>query len=315
MEANDEAMTRKVHVVEVGPRDGFQMERALIPTALKVEAIDLLASAGIRKIEATAFVSAKVIPQMQDAAEVMARIRRVPGVRYSALVANFKGAERAVLAQVDAIRIVICVSETYNRRNAGLSVAESLENCRALHELATANNIACEAIIALAFGCPLEGYVPDARVVEIAGRLIGMGLQELGIADSIGVANPVTVKRLLQRLHRDAPGPHYSLHFHDTRGLGLVNVMAALEQGIDTFDSSLGGLGGCPVVPGGSGNIATEDLVNLLEETGNPTGIDLDRVMNATREIQDFLNHPLPSRILSAGTREKLFARAMSHVD
>jgi hydroxymethylglutaryl-CoA lyase len=304
-------MTQKVHIVEVGPRDGFQMETAFIPTALKIEAIDLLASAGIRKIEATSFVSPRVIPQMQDATEVMARIKRVPGVQYSALVPNLKGAERAVMARVDAVRMVVCASETYNQRNVGLSVTESLRNCQSIYELATAHNIGCEAIIALAFGCPLEGDIPEARVIEIAGKLIDMGFQELGIADSIGVANPVTVKRLMQRLHRDVPGPHYSLHFHDTRGLGLVNVMAALEEGIDTFDSSLGGLGGCPVVAGGSGNIPTEDLVNLLDETGNVTGIDLDLVMKATQKVHHFLNRSLPSRILNAGTRKRLFEHAM----
>jgi len=300
----------QVHVVEVGPRDGFQMESTFIPTELKIEVIDLLASSGIKKIEATSFVSPKAIPQMRDAEEVMAGIRRFHEVQHTALVPNVKGAQRAIQAGVNAVRVVVCVSETYNRRNVGLSVAESLENCRRICELAAGHNIGCEAILALAFGCPLEGDIPEGRVVEGASKLIEMGFRELSIADSIGVANPAQVRRVIRRLNRETWGAHYSLHFHNTRGLGLANVLAGIEEGLDTFDSSCGGLGGCPVVPGGSGNIPTEDLVNMLEEMGISTGIDLELVMVATKRIQQFLNHPLASHVLLSGTRKKLFQRA-----
>lgn len=300
----------QVHVVEVGPRDGFQMESTFIPTDLKIEVIDRLASAGIRKIEAASFVSPKVIPQMRDAEEVMAGIRRVQGVQHTALVPNVKGAERAIQAGVSAVRVVVCVSETYNRRNVGLSVSESLENCRRIRELTESRNIGCEAILALAFGCPLEGDIPEERVVGVANQLIEMGFLELSIADSVGVANPVQVRRVIRTLGRQTSGAHYSLHFHNTRGLGLANVLAGIEEGVNTFDSSCGGLGGCPVVPGGSGNVPTEDLVNMLEEMGMSTGIDLELVMVATRMIQQFLNHPLASHVLRSGTRKTLFERA-----
>lgn len=300
----------QIHVVEVGPRDGFQMETTFLPTDLKVEVIDLLGKANLEKIEVTSFVSPKVIPQMRDAGEVMARIRRYPAVRYIALVPNLKGAESAVQAGVEAVRVVICLSESYNRRNVGLGISESLENCRRIHELTVRQNNGCEAILALSFGCPLEGHVSEEKVVDVANQLAEMGFRELSIADSIGVANPAQVKRLIGKLKREAPQPHYSLHFHNTRGLGLANVLAGIEAGIDTFDSSCGGLGGCPVIPGGSGNISTEDLVNMLEEMGISTGVDLGLVMTAARKLQQFLQRPLASYVLASGTRQQLFERA-----
>ncbi len=301
----------QIHVVEVGPRDGFQMEAAFIPTDLKVEVIDTLSSAGIEKIEATSFVSPKVISQMADANEVMSRIRRVPGARYIALVPNARGADRAIQACVHGVRMVVCLSESYNRRNVGLSVQESLEDCRRIMELSQNHGINCEVILALAFGCPLEGAVAEGKVVTAAHQLIEMGFEELAIADSIGVANPVQVKSLMERLSKEAPEAHYSLHFHNTRGLGLANVLAGMEAGVDAFDSSCGGLGGCPVVPGGSGNIPTEDLVNMLQEMGIRTGIDLDLVVMAAKKLQQFLQRPLPSYVLASGTRKQLFATAV----
>lgn len=299
------------HIVEVGPRDGFQMESAFIPTELKIEVINLLSAAGIRKVEATSFVSPRVIPQMRDAEEVMRGIQRLPGTQYTALVPNTKGAKRAISAGASGLRIVICLSETYNRRNVGCSVSDSVANSQEVFELAKAHDVVGEAILALAFGCPLEGPIADSKVIDVAGELIGMGFRELSIADSIGVANPRGVKRLLRKLTEEFPKVRYSLHLHDTRGLALANVLAALEEGIDTFDSAFGGLGGCPVVAGGSGNVATEDLVNMLEEMDIRTGIDLDRVMSASRRLQGFLSHPFPSRILACGTRKQLFGRTI----
>ena len=300
----------QVHVVEVGPRDGFQMEAAFIPTDLKVEVIDCLGRAGLQKIEATSFVRPEVIPQMCDAGEVMSRIQRFPGVRYTALVPNVKGAQHAIGAGVDAVRVVICLSESYNRRNVGLGISESLEKCQRICELTRIHAVGCEAILALAFGCPLEGVISEDKVVGIATRLIDVGFDELSIADSVGVANPVQVRRLVGKLRSEAPLAHYSLHFHNTRGLGLANVLAGLEEGVDTFDSSCGGLGGCPVVPGGSGNIPTEDLVNMLEEMGIGTGVDLSLVMTASSKLQDFLHRPMASHVLASGTRKQLFEGA-----
>jgi hydroxymethylglutaryl-CoA lyase len=303
-------MGEKVHIVEVGPRDGFQMESMFISTELKIQVVDLLSAAGFPRIEVTSFVSPSVIPQMRDAAEVLAGIARRDHVQLSALVPNVKGCQRAIAAKVGNVRIVVCASETYNQRNVGMSIGESLGACKNIFELAAGHKVSCEAIVALSFGCPLEGYIPETRIIAIVCKLIEMGFREVGIADSIGVANPSSVKSLLRKLRRDCPAAHYSLHVHDTRGLGLVNIMSALEEGIDTFDSSLGGLGGCPVVPGGTGNVSTEDLVNMLEETGMDTGIDLDRVLCATETVQSYLNRSLPSRILQAGTRKQLFAKA-----
>ncbi len=298
-----------VQVVEVGPRDGFQMESQFIPTALKVEIIGLLACAGLRKIEATSFVSPKTIPQMADAATVMATIERRPEVSYTALVPNVKGARRAIDARATAIRIVVCVSETYNRNNVGLSVRQSLDNCREVMSLARSAKVGCEAIIALAFGCPLEGEIDEDAVIKLAEELGELGYREIAIADSIGVANPRQVKRLMGRLGRSYPEIHFSAHFHNTRGLGLANVLGALEAGIDTFDASLGGLGGCPVVPGATGNISTEDLVNCLEEMGISTGVEIHGVVSVTRKMQAFLGRPLASYVANFGTREELFAR------
>lgn len=300
-------LPERVAIVEVGPRDGFQMEKTFLPTDLKVEVIDLLTKAGLAKIEATSFVSPTVIPQMADAPEVMARIRRARGTVYSVLVPNVKGAERAVAAKADGIRLVVCATEAYNQRNVGMSVAESMALIPAIK--AAAGAIPVEVVIGLSFGCPLEGAVPEDRVVGLARRIAGMGIPEISIADSIGIAHPVQVRAMVERLGRELPGLQFSLHIHDTRGLGLVNALAAMEAGIDTFDSGLGGLGGCPVFPGATGNIATEDLVNMCAEMGIETGVDLVPVREASRRIAEFLGRALPSRVLAVGTREELYRR------
>ena len=303
------AFPDKVSIVEVGPRDGFQMETVFIPTQLKIQVINTIARAGIPKIEATSFVSPRVIPQMKDASEVMRGIERQPGVVRSALVPNLTGAKLAMGSGADAMRVVVCASETYNQRNVRMSVAESLQSCDEILKVGRSSAVPVEVVIGLAFGCPLEGHIPEDGVVELTGRLTAMGYQEISIADSVGLGNPVQVQRMMRRLRREFPQIHFSLHLHNTRGLGLANVLAALGEGIDTFDSSIGGLGGCPVVPGGSGNIPTEDLVNMLEEMGIQTGVDIEAVTAASRMVQEFLQRPLPSYILSAGTRGQLFRR------
>ena len=301
------AQASKVTIVEVGPRDGFQMEKTFIPTESKIAIINAVARSGVPKIEATSFVSPKAIPSMRDAQEVMEGIERRPGTAYTALVPNLKGAQRAFSAGVDAIRVVLCSSEAYNQRNVHMSVAESLKTCEEILQTGRAASTAVEAVVALAFGCPLEGDIAEEKVVELTRRLAEMGYREISIADSAGLANPAQVRRLMRRLVREFPDVHFSMHIHNTRGLGLANVLAALEEGIDAFDSSLGGLGGCPVVPGARGNIPTEDLVNMLEEMGIKTGVDVEGVMVASRVAQDVLERTLPSYVLAAGTRQQLY--------
>ncbi len=297
-------------IVEVGPRDGFQMETTFIPTDLKVEVINRIARAGVRKIEATSFVNPKVIPQMSDSDEVMRRIERLPGVEVAALIPNARGARRAIEAGAGSIRLVVCCTETYNQRNVGMSVGQSVEQAREILGIAARAGIPAEVTLALAFGCPFEGVVPEDRVVALAQTFAEIGFREICIADSIGVAHPAQMKRMMRRL-AEALGAraHLSLHLHDTRGLGLANVVAALECGIDTYDASLGGLGGCPIMSGGTGNIPTEGVVNLCEELGVATGIDIAGIQAAARLLQDFLGRELPSPVLKSGTRRQLFDR------
>ncbi len=302
-------MPDKIRIVEVGPRDGFQAESRFLPTELKVETIERLVASGLRDVEAVSFVHPRVIPQMADAAAVMARIRRQPGVRYLALVPNLKGAERALEAGADGLRLVVCVTETYNRNNVGLTVAESLALFTDIVRLAEEGGIQASAVLAVAFGCPFEGEVPEERVVELARRFVDAGSAELGLADSAGLANPLQVGRLLRRVNDAVPTVRKWLHLHDTRGLGLANAVAAMAEGVDTFDTSLGGLGGCPIMQGATGNIATEDALYLCREMGLETGVELDGVREASRAIEDFLGRELPSRVLRAGTREELVAR------
>jgi hydroxymethylglutaryl-CoA lyase len=297
-----------VTIVEVGPRDGFQVEPQFIPTELKIEVVDAIARAGVRKIETSSFVHPKAVPQLADAAAVFAGIDRRPGTRYSALVPNLKGAERALEVGADAVRLVVTSTETYNRKNVGMGVDESLEVCRQILERVADETISVEAVIALAFGCPFEGPVSPDRVSELAHRFVDMGVVEISIADSVGLANPRDVASTMSRLLSELPEVEFSLHLHDTRGLGLANALAAMQVGIDTFDASIGGLGGCPVFPDGAGNIATEDLANLCQEMGVETGIDLTAIMAVSRRMEAFLGRKLPSRILVAGTPGQLYA-------
>ncbi len=303
-------MSKIIQVVEVGPRDGFQMESKFIPTELKVAVLNEISASGIRKIEATSFVHPKIIPQMADAEDVMQRIRRAPGVIYGGLVANLRGALRALEAGVDMIRVVVCVTESYNQKNAGMSVAASLAVSAEVLEIAKSRQIPTEIAIGLAFGCPLEGAVPENKLLKVIEKAVCAGFREVSLADSVGVANPASIRRTIKRVIRDFPETHFSLHLHNTRGRGLANAVAGLDEGLDTFDASIGGLGGCPVVPGGSGNIATEDLLNMLVEMGFTTGVDIERVAAASRMMAGFLERQLASFVLSAGTTSQLFRKA-----
>ncbi len=300
---------QRVTIVEVGPRDGFQLEKEFIPTELKIEVVDAIAKAGISKIETSSFVSPKAVPQLADAAEVFAGIDRQPGTRYSALVPNLRGVERALEVGADAVRLVVTSTETYNRRNVGMSVDDSLEVCRQILERVEGETLGVEAVIALAFGCPFEGPVSEDRVSELAHRFVDMGVRELSIADSVGLGNPKRVASTMGRLLSEFPEIAFSLHLHDTRGLGIANAVAAMQVGVDTFDASIGGLGGCPVFPNGAGNIATEDLANLCEEMGISTGIDIEAIRAVSGRMQEFINRRLPSRVLLVGTPGQLYAK------
>lgn len=299
-----------VTVREVGPRDGFQAESAWIPTEEKIRLIDELSQTGLRAIEATSFVSPRAIPQLRDGQEVMAAIQRRPGVEYSVLVPNAFGARRAVEARADLIGVVVSASETHNRENVNRSIAESLGGFREVMAVAQPAGIPVLGAIATAFGCPYEGEVPAERVVAIAREMVALGMEAVELGDTTGMANPRQVQGLLARLRDALPDTPIHLHFHDTRGVGLANVLAGLEAGATHFDASVGGLGGCPYAPGASGNIATEDLVYLLESMGVATGVDLERLMAVARHAQEVIGRPLPSSMLKAGPPRRLAASA-----
>ena len=302
-------MPSNIQVVEVGPRDGFQMESKFIPTDVKVAVVNALAEAGIRKIEVTSFVRPNVVPQLRDAREVMRQIKRVPTCSYVALVPNLQGARDALDARVNAVKVVIAVSESSNRRNVRMSVADSLNAAEAIFTLAAEHHTGAEAVISVAFGCPYEGELGDPALLTLTCSLHEIGYREISIADTVGVANPIQVKRLMTLLIHQFPDVHFSLHFHNTRGLALANILAGLEAGVDTYDSSIGGLGGCPIVPGGIGNASTEDLVYMLHEMGLATGISLEGVIKASRLAEDAVKHPLASYVLTYGTRQQLYRR------
>ena len=290
----------KVTIVEVGPRDGLQNERAAVSTADKIAFVDRLSEAGHQVVEVSAFVSPKWVPQMADASEVLAGITRRPGTRYTALVPNQKGLERAVAAGVSEVAIFAAASETFSRRNINQSIDESLVTYAAVCADARAAGLRVRGYLSTCFVCPFEGPVDPVRVAEISGRLLDIGVYEVAISDTIGAATPGDVLRVLETVSVRLPLHQTALHFHDTRGTALANVLAGLDYGVTTFDSSAGGLGGCPFAPGAAGNLATEDLLFMLNGLGIESGVDIDGVANASRLIEPKLDHKLPSRYLQA---------------
>jgi isopropylmalate/homocitrate/citramalate synthase len=287
-------------VYEVGPRDGLQNEAARVPTSAKIAFVDALSRAGLPVIEAGSFVSPKWVPQMADTAEVFAGITRAPRTTYVALVPNLAGFERARAAGATDVAIFAAASETFSRRNINQSIDESLARYREVAAAASSAGHRVRGYLSTAFGCPFEGDVAVARVVELTERLLEIGVYEVAVSDTIGVAHPGQVRLVLKALTSAVPPRHVALHFHDTRGTALANVLAALEFGISTFDSSAGGLGGCPYAPGATGNLATEDLLYMLHGLGLQTGVDLDAVAAASRALEPVLGHALPSRYLQA---------------
>ncbi len=288
---------------EVGPRDGFQNEPELVPTDIKVRLIDALARTGLQRIEVTSFVRPDVIPQLADAQEVLTRIDVPAGVSRSVLIPNQHGLEHALAVRdrFEEINVFLSATETHNQKNVGRSVQESLTDLERVLPRAREAGLRCEGVISVSFGCPYEGRVEPARVLAIARRLADAGAQEIGFGDTTGMANPRQVGEFFHRAQAELPGLELTAHFHNTRGQGLANVYAALAVGVSSFESSFGELGGCPVPPGATGNIATEDLVSMLHEMGVQTGVDLPALIACTHALQDHLGRELGSHTLVAG--------------
>jgi hydroxymethylglutaryl-CoA lyase len=296
-------MPKNVRLREVGPRDGFQNEPETIATADKVRLIDMLSGSGLRRLEATSFVRPDVIPQLSDAEQVLAAIERRDGVSFSVLIPNERGLERALgmRERFDEINVFLSASETHNRKNVNRSIEESLAGLEATLATAGEAGLRREGVISTSFGCPYEGEVPPERVFEIAERLAAAGCEEVGFGDTTGMANPCQVREFFAAARERLGGLELTAHFHNTRGQGLANVLAALEEGIDSFEASFGELGGCPVPPGSTGNVSSEDLVSMLHEMGIETGIDLGRLLEASRAAQEVLGRPLGAHLLRAG--------------
>ena len=294
------ALPRRVRIVDVGPRDGLQNEKAVVPTEVKVALIEALADAGVPAIEATSFVSPKWVPQMADAADVMARIARRPGVVYAVLTPNMKGFEGALAAKADEVVVFGAASEAFSQRNINCSIAESIERFAPVVRAARDAGIKVRGVISCCLGCPYEGEVAPERVGYVARLMHGIGAQHLGVADTIGVGTPAATQRAMAAALAVYPLDEVSGHFHDPYGRALANVYASLQMGIATFDASVAGLGGCPYAKGATGNVATEDVVYLLQGLGIETGIDLAKLRAAGRAISQHLGRPTSSRVAKA---------------
>lgn len=298
----------RVSLREVGPRDGLQNEDP-IPTAAKVELINALPKTGLRRIEAVSFVHPKAIPQMADADEVWAQVDPADGVRYSALVPNRRGLERALAAGFTELEVVVSASDTHNRENINRSTEESLAAVPELVALAHDGGATLQLIVSTSWGCPYEGEVPVSRVLWVAGVGVVAGVDSLVYGDTTGMATPTRVTRLVGEIRSAHPDLPLGLHFHNTRGTGLANVYAALQLGVDDFDAAVAGLGGCPYAPGASGNIATEEVVSMLEDMGVETGVDLEALLGVAEKAERFVGHQAPSQVLRAGPRSRLTPR------
>jgi hydroxymethylglutaryl-CoA lyase len=294
------ALPEKVRLVEVGPRDGLQNEKATVPTDVKVALVDLLTDAGFAAIEATSFVSPKWVPQMADAAEVMARIRRKPGVRYPVLTPNMKGFEAALAAKADEVAVFVAATESFSQKNINCGIAESLERVRPIFAAAKGNAVRVRGYISCVLGCPYEGRVDPRRVADVADALYRMGAYEVSLGDTIGTGTAGETAALLRACAERVPVAALAGHFHDTYGQALTNVYAALEAGVATFDCSVAGLGGCPYAKGATGNVASEDVLYLLQGLGIETGVDMTRLRRAGQYISDFLQRQPVSRVARA---------------
>jgi hydroxymethylglutaryl-CoA lyase len=298
-----EDLPDRVSIYEVGPRDGLQNESAAVGTVLKLRLIEALTRAGLKRIEITSFVSPRWIPQLADADDVGRTLRAEDGVVYSALCPNARGLERALVAGVHEIAVFLSASETHNRRNINKSIADTLDVFRGFIPSALENGMRVRGYVSTAWGCPYEGDVDPARALELAQVLLRMGCYQISLGDTIGVGTPLQTRRVLERFLGELPAEKLAMHMHDTRGQALANVLVGLEMGIRTFDAAIGGLGGCPYAPGASGNLATEDLVYMLDGMGIDTGVDLQKLWEAGRLAEALVNRPLPGRVHRAGLR------------
>ena len=290
-----------VKVKEVGPRDGLQAESAILSTEDKLRLIDCLADAGLREIEASSFVHPEAIPPLADAEDVFAGLARRPGVVYSAIVPNEKGAERAVEAGADEVQVFLAASESYNQNNVQMSIEKSLQQATRIAEIVRGADTPFVAVLSVAFGCPYEGPVAQERVLELSGRLIELGAEEITYGDTTGMAYPTQVRELSEAYRERYPEVPLRMHFHNTRGMGLANVLATLEAGVDRIDASVGGLGGSPFAAGATGNISTEDLVHMLHEMGIETGVNLEALIGCAQLLEELLERELPGQVMKAG--------------
>ena len=293
-------MTQRIHFNEVVTRDGFQMEPEFVPTEAKIALIDGLSQCGYAKIEVTSFTSAKAIPMLRDAEEVMGRIQRVPGVEYTVLVPNLRGAERAMDVKPDEFNLVMSTSETHNLANLRMPREHSFAALREVIER-FGDQVPINVSLSACFGCPMEGDVPQAEVLQWSQRFADLGVRGLTICDTTGMAQPRQVAAMCEVLQQRFPDLQLTLHFHNTRGMGLANVLAAVQSGIDRFDGSLGGLGGCPYAPGASGNICSEDAIHMLDAMGCDTGIDLQRLLPIARQLPAIVGHAVPGQVAKSG--------------
>lgn len=293
----------RVTICEVGPRDGFQIEAAFIPTGKKIEIVNALFASGLRHMQVTSFVSPRAVPQLADAEAVLAGIDRPEGAVITALIPNLRGAERAAGAGVDAVHTVVSASETHNLKNVNRTIDASLKDFETVCAMLIRAGVMIEGGIATAFGCPFEGVVPPEQVAKIAKRYQELGATSVGLGDTTGMATPATVRAAVQAIRAEAPGLGIGLHFHNTRGVGLACVMTGLAEGVTHYDASVGGLGGCPFAAGATGNICTEDLVYLLNESGYDTGVDLEKMIEAAKLTQEFIGRELPGQVIKSGPR------------
>lgn len=294
-------MSKRIYVHEVVTRDGFQMEDSFIPTDGKISLINRLSETGLAKIEVTSFVSPKAVPNLSDAQEVMQGITRQSNLVYTVLVPNVKGAERALTCSPDEMNLVMSASETHNLANVRQTLSQSLDNFAQIVQMAKGEKVRVNGTIATTFGCPFEGEVQPAKIFNIIEQYLSLGCDLLTLADTTGMANPVQVQKLIEEVRMKFPEVEITLHFHNTRGMGLANVVAGIQSGIDKFDASLGGLGGCPFAPGATGNICTEDLVHMLQFMGYDTGVNLDQLLGVARNLPTVVGHDIPGQVVKSG--------------
>ncbi|WP_010489939.1 hydroxymethylglutaryl-CoA lyase [Pseudomonas sp. S9] len=302
-------MSKRLYIQEVATRDGFQIEPNFVATEDKIALVNRLSHTGLAKIEVTSFTSPKAIPNLRDAEEVMRSIDRVAGVEYTVLVPNVKGCERALSCQVDEINLVMSASDTHGLANLRMTPEQSLAQFREIIEVARGSKVFINASLSTTFGCPFEGAVAETRVLELIQRLTDIGVQGITLCDTTGMADPAQVERISREALQRWPQTVFTLHFHNTRGMGLANAIAALNAGVDRFDASLGGLGGCPYAPGASGNICTEDLVHMFQRMGFDTGVDLDALLQAAASLPELLGHDVPGAILKAGKADRRYPK------